>query len=134
MSRRRIRARSDWWSPDTVEATLARLTPWNEDGSVSAFGEELNAAARRLVDAADKSEWSDADKEIALTLALAAVLDGLSEWALDEVQSYIARNVRPKIPWASIAGATNRAPDAARMRFDSRQAALREKRLAAQSK
>jgi hypothetical protein len=112
---------------------MARLSPWNEDGALTSFGVELNAAAKALVEASVTLEWSEADKDVALSLAMVAVLDGLSDWALETVQAYIAKEIRPGVPWASIAGATNRAPDAARMRFDPRQAALREKRLAAQS-
>lgn len=129
MDKRRTRARSNWWSQDTVDGVLANLTLWDEDGSLSVFGKELNATAEALVESSATPEWSDADRGIALKLALVAVLDGLNDWALATTQSYVMKDVRPATPWASIAGATNRAPDAARMRFDPRQAALRKDRL-----
>lgn len=116
-----------------VDSAMARLSPWSQDGSLTDFGNELNTAAVALVEVSVTAEWSDADKDMALSLAMVAILDGLSNWALATAQAYIAKDIRPGIPWASIAGATNRAPDAARMRFDPRQAALREKRLTARS-
>jgi len=108
---------------------LAQLSPWNEDGALSEFGIHLNGVARTLAEVAVSSEASEEEIELAESLAMVAVLDGLSEWALGTIQKYVTNVLRPDIPWPSIAGATNRAQDAARMRFDSRQVKVRQKRL-----
>lgn len=125
----RRRARTQWWSQEDVEAASAQLTVWNEDGTLSEFGTHLTAVARTLAEVSISPGTTEEEIDLAESLATVAVLDGLSDWTLDTAQKYVTNTLRPDVPWPSIAGATNRAPDAARMRFDSRQFEIQQRRL-----
>lgn len=122
------RSRTDWWIPTEVNTVMDKeLEAWKSDGTLSPFGQILNRAAQELAEIAIKRHRLD-DKEAdhARQLAMLAVLDSLSTWALAVTQDYVMKSLRPNgITWPSIAAATNRGVDSSKIRFDKAQGAKR---------
>jgi len=117
------RSRTAWWEPADVQAVMrGGLRPWTSDGALSGLGLALNQAAQELATkAVERYNLSDDERQQAVRLAMLAVLDGLAEWSLEISRAYIDVDLRPNgFTWPSIAGATNRAVDAAKVRFARR--------------
>ena len=101
------------------------LSPWLPNGDLSTLGQVLDGAARRIADIAiERHGLVGKEAEHARPLAMLAVLDGLARWPVGVTQRYVMEDLRPAgITWPSIAAATDRAADPAKIRLDRTTAA-----------